>query len=69
MIKNSKEWAKQRGLLEVNEIHGEEEWRIPVSRDFTVSKVSGTESKTTASVELEATSLDNLHLMVVLRAL
>ena len=37
MIKNSKEWAKQRVLLEVNEIHGEEEWRIPVSRDFTVS--------------------------------
>lgn len=29
MIAKSKSWAEARGLLEINPVHGEEEWRIP----------------------------------------
>ncbi len=34
MIENSKRWAAQRGLVEKSEVHGLEEWRIPISRTF-----------------------------------
>lgn len=34
MIKKSKEWAKQRGLLRISEIHGAEEWELPLDFEF-----------------------------------
>lgn len=34
MIKHSKEWARKRGLIQVNEVHGAEEWKIPTDRKF-----------------------------------
>ena len=34
MIKNSKEWARKRGLIQTNEVHGKEEWKIPTERTF-----------------------------------
>ena len=34
MIEHSKKWAQSRGLCERSEVHGEEEWRIPVGREF-----------------------------------
>lgn len=34
MIASSKEWAKKRGLLQRSEIHGQEEWKIPVEKSF-----------------------------------
>ena len=45
MIKNSKAWAQARGLCETSEIHGKEEWRIPVERKFEHNKINGTESR------------------------
>ena len=44
MIKNSEQWAQARGLCEVNEIHGKEEWRIPTTRIFEHTRSSGTTS-------------------------
>ena len=34
MIKNSKEWARKKGLIQINEVHGKEEWKIPTERTF-----------------------------------
>lgn len=34
MIECSKKWAAARGLVEKSEVHGEEEWRVPVAREF-----------------------------------
>ena len=34
MIDHSKKWAQNRGLCEKNEVHGEDEWRIPIAREF-----------------------------------
>lgn len=35
MISKSKEWARQRGLLQTSEVHGQEEWKIPTDKTFT----------------------------------
>jgi len=45
MIGHSKRWAEARGLCFKSEIHGEDEWRVPVRRDFehkNVNRVSNT---------------------------
>lgn len=42
MIKNAKAWAQARGLCEVNEVHGKEEFRIPTERMFEHTRSSGT---------------------------
>lgn len=34
MIANSREWARQRGLLQKNPVHGKEEWKIPTECTF-----------------------------------
>ena len=34
MIKHSREWAAARGLVQKNEVHGDDEWRIPTMRGF-----------------------------------
>ena len=53
MIKNSKAWAQARGLCEVNEVHGKEEWRIPTQRSFEHTKSSGTKSTQETNFSLE----------------
>ena len=34
MIDHSKKWALARNLIVKSEVHGEDEWRIPVHREF-----------------------------------
>ena len=34
MIEHSKEWAKKHGWHRVSEVHGKEEWKIPLSESF-----------------------------------
>ena len=34
MIENSKKWAQARNLVHRSEVHGEEEWRVPLQREF-----------------------------------
>ena len=48
MIEHSKKWAAARGLVTKNEVHGEDEWRIPVHRNFEHKKVN--RQSTTQSV-------------------
>ena len=45
MISHSKKWAEARGLCFRSEVHGEDEWRIPVRREFehkNVNRVTNT---------------------------
>lgn len=53
MIEHSKEWARNRGLLWKNEVHGEDEWRIPLRRSFTATSTTGTETKEKASAVVQ----------------
>lgn len=41
MIEHSKRWAAARGLLATNEVHGQEEWRIPLQRTYSHSATHG----------------------------
>ena len=52
-IANSKRWAQSRGLLRKNEVHGAEEWRIPLEETYALSNVTGTSSTMTGTMELE----------------
>ena len=53
MIKASKAWAAARGLVETNEVHGKEEWRVPTKRTFEHIKRSGTRSSQQVSFMAE----------------
>ena len=65
MITHSRQWALQRGLLEKNEVHGEEEWRIPKKRRFRHAETTGSEVNQRAT----ATVQDFLHINFVLDVL
>lgn len=54
MISNSKKWAQARGLVEKNEVHGQDEWRIPIKREFEFNVRNREEVQHKASYELEA---------------
>lgn len=53
MIDNSKEWAKQRGLLQRNEVHGKEEWKIPTDRTFSFENKNAQSSSATGSMTVQ----------------
>lgn len=53
MIKNSREWARQRGLLQRNEVHGKEEWKIPTDREFEFANETAQESTARGSTQVE----------------
>lgn len=38
MVTCSRSWAQANGLLRTSQIHGEEEWRIPLDSTFAVSE-------------------------------
>lgn len=53
MIKRSKEWAKARGLVRENEVHGEEEWRIPTNSNFSFTSTKKREAEGSGSMEVD----------------
>lgn len=53
MIKNSREWARARGLLQRNEVHGREEWKIPTSRKFAYDNKTKQQTKQTGVTTVE----------------
>lgn len=53
MINHSKQWAQARGLLEVNPVHGEEEWRIPLKRRFASTRTTGFRTSETANAVVQ----------------
>ena len=59
MIENSKKWAAARGLVEKSEIHGEDEWRVPIMREF---EHKATDRQTrTESVSFETEDTEDTH--------
>ena len=53
MIANSRKWAMARGLLQNNPVHGKEEWRIPTSATFSLTKTKGSKTNMTGAMTLE----------------
>ena len=54
MIANSKKWAEARGLCQRSEVHGADEWRIPIKRDFEFTTRKREEIQHKGSYTLEA---------------
>lgn len=54
MIANSKKWAEARGLCQTSEVHGADEWRIPIKRDFEFTTRKREEIQHKGTYELEA---------------
>ena len=59
MISHSRQWALARNLLRRNEVHGAEEWRIPVKEVYRHRSVKGNSSEMKGTVELE----DYMHVL------
>ena len=53
MIKNSKEWARARGLLAINPVHGAEEWKCPTDHEFEFINKKGASHTQTGHLTFE----------------
>lgn len=53
MIENSREWARNRGLLQTNPVHGREEWKTPISRDFSFTNKTSQSTKSSGSMVVQ----------------
>lgn len=60
MIDNTFTWARQRGMVRVSPIHGEEEFKIPNRWTFRHSDMNQISQSASASTQLEASC--SLHL-------
>ena len=66
MVKNAVAWAKQRGLKRTSEIHGAEEYKVPVDFNFENKGTDRTRTKVSGDFEIQAgTSIPLLMLSVV----
>lgn len=53
MIDNSKAWAKQRGLVQTNEVHGKEEWKIPTQKSFSFTNETSQSTSARGVMDVE----------------
>ena len=53
MIKNSYQWALSRGLARKSEVHGKEEWKIPLKESFSFQNTNIESGEATGSTEVE----------------
>lgn len=53
MITNSKKWAESRGLLRTSEIHGVEEWQLPLDDEFTNVERNGEKYEAQTSTRVQ----------------
>ncbi len=53
MINSAKQWATSRGLVRRNEVHQEEEFKIPTSDEFEFSSTRAKEAERHGSMEVE----------------
>ena len=59
MIKNSIRWATARGLRRTNEVHGMEEYKIPLKEEFLFRNKELQSATQKGSVEIQAKVLQN----------
>ena len=53
MKTHAKDWARARGLVRTSEVHGQEEFRIPTSSDFSFETVRGRSTEGEAAFTLD----------------
>lgn len=53
MINSAKQWATSRGLVRRNEVHQEEEFKIPTTDEFEFSSTRAKEAERHGSMEVE----------------
>lgn len=53
MIAKSKEWARSRGLLQINEVHGAEEWKIPTEKTFSFENENSQTATMSGTMEIQ----------------
>ena len=54
MIKNTIRWATARGLTRTNEVHGEEEYKIPMEEQYLFRNSEKQSATQRASVQVQA---------------
>lgn len=54
MAKNAVKWAISKGLERTSVIHGEKEYKVPTSHDFSHAQIEQTTTTASGSTELEA---------------
>ena len=52
MITNAKKWATARGLTRKNEVHGEDEFRIPTEELFSFKNTRARQAEGSGSMEV-----------------
>lgn len=57
MIENSKAWAKTQGYHRTSEIHGQEEWKLPLDEEFSNLERRGEKIEATTSTAVQDTGL------------
>ena len=57
MITKSKDWASQRGLLRISEVHGREEWRLPLEESFSLGSKLSEIAEASGNMEVEDCSM------------
>lgn len=62
MIKTSYQWALTRGLTRKSEIHGKDEWKIPLKETFKFSNTNTESGEATGSMEVQDWLLIYLHI-------
>lgn len=53
MISNAKEWATSRGLTRKNEVHKEEEFRVPTESNFAYESVKTRSIEGSGAMEVD----------------
>ena len=54
MVDKAKVWATNKGLSRTNQIHGEQEYRVPTQSNFSFSDKETIRTKLSAKTTLEA---------------
>lgn len=53
MITNAKEWARARGLVRTNEVHRQEEFRIPTNSNYSFETIRGRQTEGEANFTMD----------------
>lgn len=53
MIANSKQWANSRGYLRTSEIHGREEWKLPLKESFSYGRAETESGEVHGTMDVE----------------
>ena len=67
MINNAKRWATARGQTRTNEVHGLEEYKIPIHESFLFKNTEKQSVKQNGSFEVQDMVLFRVELMCIVR--